>query len=184
MFGILLFTIYIKYSGDSLKVNPHCWPVNFLYLWDRIRGDDYTGCGWIREWGKKREVDREIRFNQNKRGLGSPIPVTILLLRLLLYLRTDAQHLQRRWHHHALGDPHVAKVHRERLAPNTKVANVKYGQVAGQRQNDRLLVVTTQRILFAIFIGYPSTLRSRLLTPSYPELGVYGRAVTKWNVSL
>ena len=66
----------------------------------------------------------------------------------------------------------MAKVHRERFAPDAKVANVKDRQVTGQRQDDRLLVVPPQRILLAVLVGDADALGGGLLSTTHPELGV------------
>lgn len=89
------------------------------------------------------------------------------------YLRTDAKHFQRRRHVEVLRNLHVAKVDGERLAPDAKVSDVEHGEVAGQRQHDRLTIVTPQGDLFAVFIRHAHPLRGRFRSSADPEFCIY-----------
>jgi len=69
-------------------------------------------------------------------------------------------------------DLHMAEVHGEGLAPYSEVTELVNGQVAWQRQHDRLAIVTTQRLLLSILVRYPNTLRRGRRAGAYPELGI------------
>lgn len=88
------------------------------------------------------------------------------------YLWTDAEHAQRRRHIDAGRYADVAKVNGERLAPDAKVTNLEDGQIAGQRQHNRLLFVAHQRILPSVLVGNAQPIGSGSLTVAHPELGV------------
>lgn len=66
----------------------------------------------------------------------------------------------------------MTEVNGEGFAPHTKVSNIEDGQIFGQGEYNRLAIVATQRILFAILVGNAQTLGCWTLTASYPELGI------------
>lgn len=67
----------------------------------------------------------------------------------------------------------MTKVNSKRLTPDSKVANVKDCQVPGQRQDDSLFVVATQRILLTVLVRDANSLWRWLLATSNPEFGIY-----------
>lgn len=89
-----------------------------------------------------------------------------------IYLRANAQHLQRRRHVDLVRNAHVAKVHGEGLAPHAKVANVEHRQISRQRQHDGLFVVPTERSFLAVLVRNADALGTGLGAATNPKLGV------------
>lgn len=66
----------------------------------------------------------------------------------------------------------MTEVNSKRLTPDSKVANVEDCQVPGQRQDNSLFVVATQRILLAVLVRDANSLWRWLLASSNPEFGI------------
>lgn len=68
----------------------------------------------------------------------------------------------------------MSEVHGEGLAPDPKVPDLVYGQVAGKGQDDGLAVVASQRHFLAVLVGHSDTLGRGRGSGSNPEFRICG----------
>lgn len=57
------------------------------------------------------------------------------------YLRRDTEHLQRWRHVQSRWNANVTEVYSKRLAPDSKMADIKHSEVSGQCEDNGLTVV-------------------------------------------
>lgn len=70
----------------------------------------------------------------------------------------------------------MAEIDGERFAPDAKVADLEHGQIAGQRQHNRLAIVFGQRLLAAVLVRDANAIGRWFLAVAHPEFRVCAAA--------